>query len=177
MTELLDVVASWPSLILVIVVFGFTPGLCLRLLVLAYPRSDPRRTELIAELYAVPYIQRPLWVAEQLEVALFEGLPHRVFAVLRLSTSQRRQRVLRHTTHRSLTYAIRVVGVILIGYVIVMGGVILAMSANTRWLGAVSAITITITIVAAGGFTIVIEIAHRRRSRKLHERTSEKTRT
>jgi hypothetical protein len=48
--------------------------------VLAYPRDDPRRAELIAELYAVPRIQRPLWVAEQLETALFEGLKLRISA-------------------------------------------------------------------------------------------------
>jgi hypothetical protein len=83
MTELLDTVVSWRSLLLVIVVFGFAPGFCLRLLVRAYPRSDPRRTELIAELYTVPRVERPLWVAEQLETALFEGLPHRLSVVLR----------------------------------------------------------------------------------------------
>jgi hypothetical protein len=83
MAELLEVIASWPSLLLVVVVFGFAPGFCLRLIVLAYPRGDPRRAELIAELYAVPRIQRPLWVAEQLEVALFEGLGHRVSAARR----------------------------------------------------------------------------------------------
>lgn len=80
MDELLKVVASWPSLLMVVVVFGLAPGLCLRLIVLAYPRDDPRRAELIAELYAMPRIQRPLWVAEQLEVALFEGLGHRLSA-------------------------------------------------------------------------------------------------
>jgi hypothetical protein len=80
MTELLDVVASWPTLLAVVVIFGFAPGFCLRLIVLAYPRNDPRRAELIAELYAVPRIHRPLWVAEQLEVALFEGLRRRVSA-------------------------------------------------------------------------------------------------
>ncbi|MGH3936558.1 MAG: hypothetical protein ACRDS1_16530 [Pseudonocardiaceae bacterium] len=83
MAELLEAVASWPSLGLIVVVFGFAPGFCLRLIVFVYPRSDPRRAELIAELYAVPRIQRPLWVAEQLEVALFEGLGHRVSAVIR----------------------------------------------------------------------------------------------
>ena len=81
MAELLAAVASWPSLLLV-VVFGFAPGFFLRLFVLTYPRGDPRRVELIAELYAVPRIQRPLWVAEQLEVALFEGLGHRVSAAI-----------------------------------------------------------------------------------------------
>lgn len=83
MVELLD--ASWPGLLLVIVAFGFAPGFCLRIIVLAYPRSDVRRSELIAELYAVPRIQRPLWVSEQLEVALFEGLPQRLAAILRWS--------------------------------------------------------------------------------------------
>ena len=78
MEELMHAVTSWPSLLLVVVVFGLAPGLCLRLIVLSYPRGDPRRAELIAELYAVPRIQRPLWVAEQLEVALFEGLGHRM---------------------------------------------------------------------------------------------------
>ena len=82
MAELLEAVVSWPTLLLVLLVFGFAPGFCLRLIVLVYPRSDPRRAELIAELYAVPRIERPLWVAEQLEVALFEGLGQRVSAVL-----------------------------------------------------------------------------------------------
>lgn len=77
MVELLNVVASWRSLLLVAVVFGFAPGFFLRLIVLAYPRDDPRRKELIAELYTVPRPWRPLWVAEQLETALFEGLIHR----------------------------------------------------------------------------------------------------
>jgi hypothetical protein len=73
MMKLLEAFASWPTLVLVIVVFGFAPGFCLRLIVLAYPRRDPRRAELIAGLYDVPRIQRPLWVAQQLEGALFEG--------------------------------------------------------------------------------------------------------
>lgn len=36
------------------------PGILLRLIVLAYPSSDPRRAKLIAKLYTVPRIQRPL---------------------------------------------------------------------------------------------------------------------
>ncbi len=101
MAELLESAASWPSLLLVLFVFGFAPGFCLRLIVLAYPRSDPRRTELIAELYIVPRIQRPLWVAEQLEVALFEGLAHRVSAVRRA-----RQRRARAKTGRVMRFAL-----------------------------------------------------------------------
>ena len=92
MAELLEAVVSWPGLLLVLLVFGFAPGFCLRLIVLAYPRGDPRRAELIAELYAVPRIERPLWVAEQLEVALFEGLAHRVSTVIRRLTSRGRTR-------------------------------------------------------------------------------------
>jgi hypothetical protein len=80
MTELLKVIASPWDWLLVVALFGFVPGFCLRLIVLAYPRKDPRRAELIAQLYTVPRIQRPLWVAEQLETALFEGLPHRLSA-------------------------------------------------------------------------------------------------
>jgi diguanylate cyclase (GGDEF)-like protein len=89
--ELLEAVAFWPNLALVIVVFGFAPGFVLRLIVLAYHRSDPRRDELIAELYAVPRIQRPLWVAQQLEVALFEGLGHRVSTAIRRLTGRRQR--------------------------------------------------------------------------------------
>ena len=59
LTEVFAALMHWPSLVLVVVVFGFAPGVCLRLIVLAYPRSDPRRGELIAELYAVPRMQRP----------------------------------------------------------------------------------------------------------------------
>jgi hypothetical protein len=92
MAALLQTVASWPSLLLVIAVFGFAPGFCLRLIVCTYPRDDPRRRELVAELYAVPRIQRPLWVAQQLEVALFEGLTPRVSAAIRRRRDRRRTR-------------------------------------------------------------------------------------
>lgn len=80
MSELFAAIASWQSLASVLLVFGFLPGSILRLVLwLCYPKDDPRRRELIAELYgAVPRIERPLWVAEQIEVALFEGLPHRL---------------------------------------------------------------------------------------------------
>lgn len=92
MAALLQTVASWPSLLLVIAAFGFAPGFCLRLIVWIYPRDDPRRRELVAELYAVPRIQRLLWVAQQLEVALFEGLIPRVSATIRRRRDRRRTR-------------------------------------------------------------------------------------
>jgi hypothetical protein len=53
-------------------------GAMLRLIVLAFHREDPRRQELLAELHAVPRWERPFWVMEQLEVALFEGIWHRI---------------------------------------------------------------------------------------------------
>jgi hypothetical protein len=73
-------IISWPALGVALLVFGFAPGAVLRLIVLAYPRDDPRRRELLGELYAVPRIERPFWVIEQLEVALFEGLRGRIAA-------------------------------------------------------------------------------------------------
>ena len=68
---------AWPTLGAALLVFGLAPGIVLRLLLLIYPRGHPRRSELLAELYAVPMVLRPFWVAQQLEVALFEGLPSR----------------------------------------------------------------------------------------------------
>jgi hypothetical protein len=58
--------------------FGLAPGLLLRVIVLLYPKGDPRRTELLAELYDEngkrAYLDRVVWVFEQLELALCEGL-------------------------------------------------------------------------------------------------------
>jgi Uncharacterized protein conserved in bacteria (DUF2314) len=71
-------VVSWPMLVLALFVFGFAPGLALRLIVLAFPRDDPRRAELRGELYHVPRWERPFWVMEQLEVALVEGIGQRL---------------------------------------------------------------------------------------------------
>jgi hypothetical protein len=49
-------------------------------IVLAFRRDDSRRKKLIGELYAAPWIERPFWVAEQLEIALFKGLRGRLTA-------------------------------------------------------------------------------------------------
>ncbi|HEV8598286.1 MAG TPA: hypothetical protein VGQ69_02910 [Gemmatimonadales bacterium] len=78
MADLLDVIVSWRTFLVALAVFGFAPGALLRLIVLAFPRDDPRRSELLAELHAVPRLERPFWVCEQLEVALFEGVRERV---------------------------------------------------------------------------------------------------
>ena len=61
--ELLDRLVALPTLLVAIIVYGFAPGFLLRLIVLAYERDDPRRAELIAELYDVPRLKRPFWVA------------------------------------------------------------------------------------------------------------------
>jgi hypothetical protein len=57
--------------------FGFFPGFVLRLLVLLYPADDPRRKELVAELYMLGRMERVEWVFQQLETALFEGISAR----------------------------------------------------------------------------------------------------
>jgi DNA-binding transcriptional MerR regulator len=69
--------ASLPMLMTALLIWGFAPGAVLRLIVLLFPKDDPRRQELLGELYAVPRVERPFWVIEQLEVGLFEGLRHR----------------------------------------------------------------------------------------------------
>ncbi len=74
MDSLITQIIVWPSLLIALVAFGFAPGALLRVIVLAFRRDDPRRRELLAELPHVPRLERPFWVFEQLEVALFEGL-------------------------------------------------------------------------------------------------------
>ena len=80
MTSLIYHVLAWQTLFIALLVFGFAPGAALRLIVLAYQREDPRRKELLSELSHVPRIERPFWVAEQLETALSDGLRGRVIA-------------------------------------------------------------------------------------------------
>jgi hypothetical protein len=69
---------AWAAFVVALLVFGFAPGAVLRLIVFAFHRDDPRRSELLAEVHAVPRLERPFWVLEQLEVALFEGVWGRV---------------------------------------------------------------------------------------------------
>jgi hypothetical protein len=73
--------------------FGLAPGLLLRLVVRLYPKESPRRTELLAELYDEngrrPYLDRVVWVFEQCELALCEGLPQRA-AIGRRARRRRR---------------------------------------------------------------------------------------
>lgn len=81
MTDLLVGGSAWwaiPAAVFTFgAVFGFFPGFVLRLLVLLYPADDPRRRELIAELYVLGRMERIEWVFQQLETALFEGVSAR----------------------------------------------------------------------------------------------------
>jgi tetratricopeptide (TPR) repeat protein len=72
------------TLLAMAVIFGLVPGVALRLMVLLYPKDDPRRRELVAELYTLDRMRRMEWVFQQLETALFEGLSRRL--------AQRRER-------------------------------------------------------------------------------------
>jgi hypothetical protein len=87
--SLIAQVIAWPTVLISLVVFGFAPGAVLRITVLAFRRDDPRRTELLAELPHVPRIERPFWVCEQLEVALFEGLLGRLAEMTGLRRGRR----------------------------------------------------------------------------------------
>lgn len=74
MSELLLSPGALGALFLAMLIFGFAPGIFLAAIVRLIPDID-RRKELQAELYVIPYWKRPLWVAEQFEVALRTGLP------------------------------------------------------------------------------------------------------
>jgi hypothetical protein len=68
---------SWKALLAALLIFGFAPGLCTRLISLVYPKHDARRQEMVAEVYVVPRWERPFWVFQQLETAILSGLPAR----------------------------------------------------------------------------------------------------
>ena len=78
MRVVLQVAEDWWPALAPLFLFGFAPRAVLRLIVRAYPRGSDRREEMVAELDTIKRIEKPIWVAEQLEMALFEGLPHRV---------------------------------------------------------------------------------------------------
>ncbi|WP_148286371.1 hypothetical protein [Microbacterium sp. B19] len=77
MNEILTAAVALPTLGVAVLVWGFAPGLVNRLMARIYPTTDPRRREMIAELYTVPRWEQPFWVAQQAERALFEGIPAR----------------------------------------------------------------------------------------------------
>lgn len=81
-TDLVSSVVSWPTLLIAVLVYGFAPGFLLRLIVLSYKKDNPRRSELIAELYTIARHKRPFWVAEQIETAIFDGLVPRAHGAM-----------------------------------------------------------------------------------------------
>lgn len=79
MNDILQSLLSWPLLLVALAAYGFFPGLFARLISLSFRKGDPRRAELIAEVYVVPRWERPFWVLEQLERALSEGAWERIY--------------------------------------------------------------------------------------------------
>ncbi|WP_410662040.1 hypothetical protein [Amycolatopsis sp. lyj-84] len=75
--------AIFAALILLVTLATVAPALILRLLLIAYPRGHEQRDELIAELSAVRFWDRPTWVLEQFETALSEGISERRLAARR----------------------------------------------------------------------------------------------
>lgn len=74
MSSVMLVPSALGAFVIALLIFGFLPGLVLALIVRLFPKDDPRRRELQAELYAVPRWERPFWVCQQFEVALRLGL-------------------------------------------------------------------------------------------------------
>jgi hypothetical protein len=81
MSAMVEALTSWHLFVFVLLVFGVLPGFVLRALAAIFPRGDARRAEMLGEFRAVPSVGRPLWVAQQVEVAAFEGLPARLHAL------------------------------------------------------------------------------------------------
>ncbi len=99
MRDLLDFVLTPLTLVVVgLLILALLPGFVLRILVRLYPPDDPRRTELIAELHAVPPYHRPTWVAQQIETALLDGLPSRARQLRRKRPVRTRSAQTRHRT-------------------------------------------------------------------------------
>lgn len=96
MTELLEAVATPRALLLVAGLFGLAPSVLVRVLSWTFPAGDSRRAEMIGELHAVPTWERPIWAAQQLEVAVFEGVPAR----LRWLVDAERRRAARAAAYR-----------------------------------------------------------------------------
>jgi len=80
MIDLSSLLTIWPVWVIWLV-FGFLPGVATRLLSLGFSKDDPRRQELLAEVYAVPRWERPLWVADQAERVVFDGVWERLVGV------------------------------------------------------------------------------------------------
>lgn len=67
----------WGPSALGLAALGLLPGFSLRLIVRLYPKGDPRRREVVAELYTVENWRQPIFVIQMLELAISEGIPAR----------------------------------------------------------------------------------------------------
>jgi hypothetical protein len=76
-----------------LVVFAIAPGVVLRCLLLAWPRDDPVRAELLADLAMLPFRERPFFVASQIPNAVFDGLATRIRVARRSRAARRAARL------------------------------------------------------------------------------------
>lgn len=98
MNDFLAVASSWYALplgvLIVGITLGFLPGVLLALIVRLYPKGSPRRAELTAELYTIPFIERGIWVFQALEIGVREGCPARYRCAKDKRSLRRRQKVM-----------------------------------------------------------------------------------
>lgn len=77
MNELLTWMGDWRHALPAAVLFVVLPSLLIRIVIRAWPKSDPRRRELLAEFAAIPVPKRLMWVLGVFELAWQEGLRQR----------------------------------------------------------------------------------------------------
>lgn len=73
MSQLLGASGAIGLFVSSLLIFGLAPGMVLAVIVKLFPKDDPRRRELQAELYVVPRWERPFWVFEKLDLAIRTG--------------------------------------------------------------------------------------------------------
>jgi hypothetical protein len=81
-----------------LVVFAIAPGVVLRGLLKAWPKNDPVRDELLADLAMLPFRERPFFVAAQIPNAAFDGLGTRFRVSSRTRAANRAARLSPGTT-------------------------------------------------------------------------------
>lgn len=144
--NLVSLEGLWGTVFMTALVFGFMPGAVLRIVVLLLPTNDLRRREIVSELYAFPRWRRPTWVAEQLEICLFEGIAAR--------RRERRACVARmHWSTRNMLYISEFMRVFIIANFSLYATVALGVSGTPdRFLNATIAFGL-LTLTAFLGFT------------------------
>lgn len=148
MSDLVGAVASWRALLGSLLIFGFAPGAITRVLALAFRKEDPRRAELLGELYAVPRWERPLWVAQQLEVAIFEGIGSRLSHIKSRVMARRAKQPIADLALPLFTFFTALVAVLMLAY-------IGTMEAGVRTRGVVE---VAVIAIASGMVLAVVEL-------------------